>query len=80
MPMNNAEGISENLSRGMHMAEEEMSPPPPHPHVSKCSTTSELRKVFENIPGDRNVIIALRLFCLRFVELSVCRIPSFIKC
>ena len=48
--MNNTKGILENLSRGM--AEWEMSPPPPL--ISKRSTASELRKVFENIPGHRN--------------------------
>ena len=40
VPMNNAKGISENLSRGMRMANWKMSAPTPFPHVSKSSTAS----------------------------------------
>ena len=40
VPMNNAKGISENLSRGMLMANWKMSAPTPFHHVSKSSTAS----------------------------------------
>ena len=39
VPMNNAKGISENLSRGMR-SNWKMSAPTPFPHVSKSSTAS----------------------------------------
>ena len=41
VPTINAKGILENLSRGMRMAEWNMTPlPPPPPHVSQHSAAS----------------------------------------